>query len=182
MKNIHKRGFTYLGLLALIAIISLASTAPIAMYNLARKRDAEMQLIEAGNAYRLALKSYHDATPPGQDPTPARLEYLLKDPRFPQARRHLRQLYPDPVTGSSNWGLILSASGGIIGVYSRSDAKPLKVNNFSNENALFAEQTQYSDWLFFYGIDCRNCKRANDNTPLNISSSSDTRGNDEEKK
>jgi hypothetical protein len=71
---------------------------------------------------------------------PRTLDELLKDPRSPATRRHLRRLYPDPITRSSEWGIIKAPDGGIMGVHSRSEEAPQD----------FAAATKYSDWKFFY--------------------------------
>ncbi len=56
---------------------------------------------------------------------PLELKDLLEDHRSGKLVRHLRRLYPDPITGS-RWGLQRSADGRITGLYSLSDAQPLR--------------------------------------------------------
>lgn len=142
-------GFTYLGLLILVAIIGIASTATLQVGSLMQRRMAEEELLYIGMEYRKALLSYANATPAGQKHAPASLQDLVKDSRSPNPRRHLRRIYPDPITGKEEWGIIEAVDGsGIVGVYSLSDAKPIKVDNFDGDLKEFAGKTSYRDWRF----------------------------------
>lgn len=67
------------------------------------------------------------AIPPQPTSGPLDLKDLLEDRRSGKVQRHLRRLYSDPITGSPRWGLIRSVDGRIAGVYSLSDAEPLRV-------------------------------------------------------
>jgi type II secretory pathway pseudopilin PulG len=141
-------GFTYIGLLILIAILSVAATATIQLGAVVQRRDAEQQLLYLGEQFRLALRSYRDSSPTGTPPFPKELTQLLKDPRFPGIRRHLRSIPVDPLTGNANWGLVRSPEGWIIGVHSLSEARPIKVDNFEPEYASFANKEKISEWVF----------------------------------
>lgn len=57
---------------------------------------------------------------------PLELKDLLEDRRSGKLVRHLRQVYRDPITDSNLWGLDRGPDGRIRGIYSRSDAKPLR--------------------------------------------------------
>ncbi len=145
----RQQGFTYLGLLILLAIIGLVGAAGLKMGALLQRRAAEQELLDIGAAFADALQSYAGATPPGQAPQPPTLNDLLKDPRFPGTRRHLRKLYVDPITGRVEWGLIYRAGGGgVVGVYSLSKLKPIKVGNFEARFQQFSGQNHFSDWKF----------------------------------
>ena len=64
---------------------------------------------------------------------------------------YLRKVYPDPMTGSTEWGLIPAPGGqGIMGVYSLSEAAPIKTGNFSMAYEVFHGSSRYSEWQFFY--------------------------------
>lgn len=141
-------GFTYLGLLILVAILALATSATLTLGSIAQRRQAEQRLLEVGDAYRRAISSYLNSSPAGNRRYPGALADLLKDPRYPGVRRHLRQLYPDPITGSKQWGLIAAPGGGIMGVHSLSDAKPIKIAGFEPENQAFENRSRYSEWVF----------------------------------
>lgn len=142
-------GFTYLGLLILVAVIGIASAAALQVGSALQRRAAEEELLEIGAEFRNALISYANATPAGQKRSPSSLQDLLKDPRYPKPLRHLRKFYADPMTGKEEWGLIEALDGsGIIGVYSLSDAKPIKVGNFETAFQGFEGKTSYRGWKF----------------------------------
>lgn len=145
----RQQGFTYLGLLILLAIIGLVGAAGLKMGALLQRRAAEQELLDIGAAFADALQSYAGATPAGQAQQPPSLHDLLKDPRFPGTRRHLRKLYVDPITGRAEWGLMhVAGGGGVIGVYSLSPAQPIKVGNFDARFQSFAGKNHFSDWKF----------------------------------
>jgi type II secretory pathway pseudopilin PulG len=56
---------------------------------------------------------------------PRELKDLLEDRRTGKLVRHLRQLYPDPITGL-RWGVQRSADGRVTGVYSISGDHPVR--------------------------------------------------------
>lgn len=149
-------GFTYLGLLIIIAIISLSATAAVQLGAIVQRRQAEDQLLFIGLQYKRAIRSYFESAPPGAAATPpARLEDLVRDPRFPQAKRHIRRLYEDPMTGKNDWVLIRSTDGqGILGVHSRSKETPIRIDNFPDEFFHFKGKKRYADWVFVYGVVC----------------------------
>jgi type II secretory pathway pseudopilin PulG len=142
-------GFTYIGLLILVAIISLVSTATLQVGAIQERRSAEEELLNIGAEFSQALASYATASPPGQKRSPSTLQDLVRDRRFPAPRRHLRKIYADPLTGKTEWGLVMAPDGsGIIGVYSLSDATPIKIANFETPNENFAKKTSYKFWVF----------------------------------
>lgn len=145
----RQSGFTYLGLLILIAIIGIASTATLQAGAALQRRAAEEELLEIGAELRNALISYANATPAGQKRAPASIQDLLKDPRYPGVKRHLRKLYADPLTGKEEWGIVEAIDGGgIAGFYSLSDAQPIKIDNFDPVFQHFAGKTAYQEWRF----------------------------------
>ncbi len=74
---------------------------------------------------------------------------MLKDPRYPNTRRHLRKIFVDPVTGKAEWGIIyLGDKVGVLGVYSLSDARPLKIANFDIRFLNMEDREKISDWKF----------------------------------
>ncbi|MFZ4536459.1 type II secretion system protein [Propionivibrio sp.] len=142
-------GFTYLGLLILVAILALATSATLTLGSIVQRREAEQRLLDVGAAYRQAIASYvRTSSPAGPRRYPQSLAELLKDPRYPGVRRHLRQLYPDPITGKAEWGLVLAPGGGIMGIHSLSNARPIKIGEFEAENQLFEGKSSYSEWVF----------------------------------
>jgi type II secretory pathway pseudopilin PulG len=143
------QGFTYLGLMILIAIIGIASATSLELGTLMQRRLAEETLLDIGKEFQRALASYANATPPGQSTAPSSLQDLLKDPRYPNTRRHLRKLYADPMTGKETWGLVPSIENkGIVGIYSLSEEKPIKIGNFDTLFQSFEGATSYRNWIF----------------------------------
>jgi type II secretory pathway pseudopilin PulG len=143
-------GFTYLGLLFIIAIMSTSLALVGVVWHTAQKREKEKELLFVGNQYRQAIGQYFLATPGLAKQYPYRLEDLLKDARRLNTRRYLRRLYADPITGSSEWGLVKAADGGIMGVYSRSEDEPIKTSNFKGLDKDFEDKKSYADWWFIY--------------------------------
>lgn len=142
-------GIAYLVLLIAVAIIGIAAAASVQLGAIMQRRAAEEELLAIGAEFRRALISYSSATPVGQSNAPPTLEALLKDPRYPNIRRHLRKLYFDPLTGSQQWGVVMSPDGkGIVGIHSLSTAQPIKVGNFEPLLQSFTDRTSYTEWVF----------------------------------
>jgi type II secretory pathway pseudopilin PulG len=143
-------GFMLLGLLILLALSGISLMASVDVWTLQRQREREQQLLFVGDEYRQAIRRYFFAAPPGTPRNlPSRLELLLEDDRYPVPVRHLRRLYPDPITGKAEWGE-LRVGGRISGIYSLSEAQPLKQAGFSNNYEGFSGKTRYQDWVFAF--------------------------------
>ena len=143
-------GFTFLWLLFLIAGLGVGMAAVGTLWHTAAQREKEQQLLFVGNEYRRAIESFLKIPlPAGQQARlPQSLDELLLDPRFQHTVRHLRRLYTDPITGNEEWGMLKDAKGGIVGVFSLSEAKPMKTAGFPPYYADFADQTSYRGWGF----------------------------------
>jgi type II secretory pathway pseudopilin PulG len=140
-------GFTYLTILFVVAFMGLGLAVAGQVWHTQAMRDREAELLFTGNQYRQAIGRYYIS---GQRQYPRALEDLLRDPRQPGTVRYLRKLYVDPVTGKSEWGIVKGPDGGIMGVYSNSEEKPVKSGGFSVANAAFEGAEKYSDWRFVY--------------------------------
>lgn len=148
-RNKHVRGFTYLSVIIVVAIVGLVSASAIKLGSVLQRSRAELELLDIGAAFSDALKSYADATPQGMPPQPPSLQDLLKDPRFPGTRRHLRKIFVDPMTGKAEWGIVYRGDKiGVLAVYSLSDAKPVKIGNFPARYSGFEGKNNISDWKF----------------------------------
>jgi type II secretory pathway pseudopilin PulG len=139
-----------MGLLVALALAGLALTAAVDVWTAQAQREREQQLLFVGNAYRRAIQSYYFGAPNGQPRTlPLSLEALLEDERYPVVVRHLRRLYPDPITSSAGWGEVRVA-GRIAGVYSQSDELPIKQSGFGPDDLSFNGKSHYQEWVFSY--------------------------------
>jgi len=140
-------GYTYLLLLFGVAAMGLAAATAAESWSTLAQRERERELLFAGNQYREALRRYHEAIPDAVERHPTRLEQLLEDTRFAGTRRHLRQIYPDPMTGEADW-VVLRQGERIIGVHSRAAGRPLKQAGFEPRDDGFAGAAGYADWKF----------------------------------
>lgn len=142
-------GFTYLGLIIFVFIVGLVGAATLKIGALLQRAHTEQELLEIGFQFSAALESYAAATPRGQPPQPMTLQELLRDPRFPNPRRHLRKIFVDPVSGKAEWGLVRAGEAGrILGVHSLSQATPLKQGNFDKRFPGFDNRERIADWKF----------------------------------
>lgn len=145
------RGFTYLAVLALVVILSISMMAAQTYWSTTMQREREKELLFRGGQIRSAIESYYKSAPSSYGSFfPRRLDDLIRDPRFPGVKRHLRRLYKDPMTEHGNWGLVFGSYGGIKGVFSQSLEQPMKVENFKEENQKFVTKKSYKEWKFVY--------------------------------
>ncbi len=141
------RGFTYIGLLALIVLIGLLLAAAGQVAATSARREREAQLLWVGHEYRAAVGRYFLQ----RRAWPQTLEELLGGPAdAPVQIRYLRRLYPDPMTNAVDWVLVPAPSGGIMGVASSSTRQPLKTFGFDDADLAFATSTSYGDWQFTF--------------------------------
>ena len=141
------RGFTYIGLLALIVLIGLLLAAAGQVAATSARREREAQLLWVGHEYRAAVGRYFLQ----RRAWPQTLEELLGGPAdAPVQIRYLRRLYPDPMTNAVDWVLVPAPSGGIMGVASSSTRQLLKTFGFDDADLAFATSTSYGDWQFTF--------------------------------
>lgn len=145
--RMQQHGAIYLVLIFVLAISGALLAGFGQVWATAAQREKEVQLLHVGNAYRQAIVSYYNATSGDAKQFPRRLEDLLLDKRFPDERRHLRQLYPDPFSGKADWQLVVE-QGAVIGVRSRDMRKPIKRAGFEGANQDFSKAASYNDWQF----------------------------------
>jgi type II secretory pathway pseudopilin PulG len=142
-------GFTYLGMIILVTVLGLVGAATLKIDSLLRRAAMEEELLFVGAAFSDALTSYAAATPQGQPTQPPTMQDLLRDNRSPAIRRHLRKVFVDPMTGTTDWGIVwLADQKGILAVYSKSNVQPLKIANFDPRLVGFEGRTHVSDWRF----------------------------------
>lgn len=143
-------GFTYIGVLIGIAIMGALLAATGMLWQTQVRRDREAELLFVGLQFERAIGSYFDRSPEAAKSYPKTLEDLLEDRRSGKVERHLRKLFPDPMTGSTDWGLVKRSDGRIIGVHSKSEGLPLKVADFAEEIETFADAASYREWRFVH--------------------------------
>lgn len=143
-------GFTYLGLVIFVAIVGMVGAATLKIGSLLQRAAAEEELLAIGAAFGAALDSYAAATPRGASPYPPSMQELLKDPRFPTVRRHLRKVFVDPLTGKAEWGIVFLGGGqtGIVAIHSLSQAQPLKIANFDSRFKGLEGKDSIAEWRF----------------------------------
>jgi len=146
---VRHQGFAYVLLLILLAIVGIVSAASVTLGAAMMRRSAENELLVIGAEYERALASYRKGKALGQpNRSPKSLADLLRDPRSPGMRRHLRKIYADPLTGRMEWGLVRAADGSIAGIYSLADGTPINQDGFEAQWARFKAAQGYADWVF----------------------------------
>ncbi len=146
----RQRGFTYLVLLFMVAIMGAVLAATAMVWHTLAQRDKEQELLYAGDAFRRAIGLYYERTPGAAKQYPKKLDDLLEDKRQVSLARYLRKIYVDPLTAGKEWGLVPGPGGTLMGVYSLSRETPIKTGNFDKADQDFAGKGSYRDWRFVY--------------------------------
>jgi type II secretory pathway pseudopilin PulG len=147
----RESGLVLFAVLLLLVLASLGAMVGAEVWATAVKREREAQLLFVGEQYRRAIESYWRASPGDVKTLPPSLDVLLEDDRFPMPVRHLRRLYPDPLDVKSGWGLVKFGNS-ILGVYSRSEAIPLKQSGFPPHLLGFEGASTYKQWRFVFQL------------------------------
>lgn len=143
-----ERGYGLVAVLVLLALASLALSVTAQSWATDSRREKEQQLLRIGALYVQALERYRRSSPGTDKRLPQELEELLVDQRFVGTVRHLRRLYPDPVGGSGQWGVVRGEDGRVRGIYSLSEDAPLIDGPVRRPGLLLAPARRYSDWKF----------------------------------
>ncbi|MFT3733583.1 MAG: type II secretion system protein [Rhodocyclaceae bacterium] len=142
-------GFSYIGVMIVLAVMALIAASAVQYGAVVQRREAEAQLLAIGLEFKRAVKGYFENTPAGMPAVaPRSLDDLVRDKRYPGVKRYLRRIYADPLTGSSDWGIIRSPEGGILGVYSKAEGEPIRKDNFPDEFFHFKNKKRYREWVF----------------------------------
>lgn len=143
----RESGFAYLLVLLLVVLMGLGLGVAGTLWHTESQRLKESELLYIGEQYRQAISRYYNA--PGLiKQYPKSLEALLLDTRQPTLTRHLRKLYPDPMTNKA-WGLVVDPdSQQIRGVFSTAPGEPLKQHGFALNQREFEEAKTYAAWQF----------------------------------
>lgn len=146
----YQRGFTYLAVLFMVAIMGAVLGATAVVWRTMNQRDKEQELLFIGHEFRRAIGQYYERTPGKAKQFPKKLEDLLEDKRQTTLTRHLRKLYVDPFSASKEWGLVQGPKDTITGVYSLSRLMPVKSGNFAEEDEDFEGASSIAGWKFVY--------------------------------
>jgi type II secretory pathway pseudopilin PulG len=125
----RQHGFTYFMLLWWVALSGVVLAALSQQWRFERQREKEAEMVARAEEIRAAIEAYRQQAPAGQAGAwPRQLSDLVEDRRWPVARRHLRRVWVDPLTGKPEWGLIQGPANaaGIQGVYSLARSQPIR--------------------------------------------------------
>ena len=149
MKRHAQQGYTYIGLLILVAVTATLSAGLLRVGTVMQRHAAEDELLQAGRELGNALYSYARATASGNNTRPESIQDLLRDPRYPKiVLRHLRRVPLDPLTGQKLWGELRSDNPpGIDAFYSLSELQSER-RTFLPKYADFADKLYYREWHF----------------------------------
>jgi hypothetical protein len=150
MNSGKQQGFTYLIALFLVAAVGAGLALTGEIWSHARQREKEAELIWIGNQFKQAIGLYYQRSPGAVKRYPEKLEDLLEDRRYLSVQRHLRRIYADPITSKTEWGLVPAPDGGIMGIYSKADAKPIRTVMLTRDDNVSASAATYRDWQFTY--------------------------------
>jgi type II secretory pathway pseudopilin PulG len=128
------RGFTYAAVLVAMLVLALATQGVMTFVSQQVQRERESDLLRIGQTYAAAIGAFYEASPGNVKSWPKSLEDLIEDKRFVSVRRHLREVYPDPITRSSNWGLTAT-------LRSRRSVTPLSISGLAPFLPLLAMRT-----------------------------------------
>lgn len=136
--------------LAALLVLALATQSVMSYVSQQDLREREADLLRIGQAYAQAIGAYYESSPGNLKRWPRTLEDLTDDKRFVGIRRHIREVYPDPMTRSANWGIVMSDDGGIAGVHSLSTAQPIRSASLELDTLSLPAAGRYADWEFVY--------------------------------
>jgi type II secretory pathway pseudopilin PulG len=141
-------GFSYFLVMFFVAVLSVVALRAQQVTLTNERRAKEEQLMEAGTAYRDAIRSYYLGGQGGDYSYPEKLSALLNDSRNTTRQRHLRKENRDPMTARA-FELIV-VDGTIRGVRSSSLQRPVKRGGFPEWMAGAATAENYAGWQFVY--------------------------------
>lgn len=148
-RRLTQTGLTYLAILFTIAIMGAGLALTGIVWHSAQQREKETELLFVGEAFRHAIASYYLQSP-GAKRFPAQIDDLVKDPRFPGVKRHIRRIYNDPISAKPEWALVRGSDGGIIGIRSLSEQAPIRRYFPDDPYKSFSAKNRYADWVFIY--------------------------------
>ncbi len=145
-----EQGFTLIAVLAALFLLALATQQVMVVVSQQAQREREAELLHVGAHIVRAIGAYYERSPGTVKDWPRSLEDLTDDRRFVSMQRHLRRVYPDPITRSDEWGIVPAPGGGIAGIYSKSQSSPIRVAGADLDELGLGSAQHYSDWKFVY--------------------------------
>ena len=146
----NERGVTYLMLMFAIVIIGIATTSAAKQWKVIVQRELEADLLAKGIEIQNALAFYSATVKAGRvmpgEVYPQTLADLTKSPK-----PFLRKVYLDPME-HGEWEYVRAPTGGIMGVRSKSHAKPIRQHAFPPAVRHFEGRATYHDWIFQHPI------------------------------
>lgn len=115
-QHMHEEGFTFLGLLLAIMLLSVGLTSASEVWFTTAQRQRQVQTQWAAQEFVRAIGSYYESGPGGVKRFPRSVGDLLEDRRGGTLRRHLRQNYANPQTSNREWTWVTAPDGGLMGV------------------------------------------------------------------
>lgn len=142
----NERGVTYLMLMFAIVLIGIATTAAAKQWKAIVQREREADLLAKGVEIQNALALYSATIKAGRVmPGEVYPQTLADLTRLPKP--FLRKVYLDPM-GYGEWEYLRAPTGGIMGVRSKSRAKPFRQKDFPLAVRHFEGRPTYRDWIF----------------------------------
>jgi len=143
---INERGATYLMLMFVVVLIGIATTAAAKQWKVVVQRELEADLLAKGIEIQNALALYSATIKAGRVmPGEVYPQTLADLTRLPKP--YLRKVYLDPV-GHGEWEYLRAPTGGIMGVRSKSRARPFRQKDFPLAVRHFEGRATYYDWVF----------------------------------
>lgn len=145
----HQRGAAFIWALLMLVFLTFGLGRYLDVLSTREQRALEADLLWKGEQYRRAIEAYYQASPGEEKQFPNTIDDLLVDPRLLTYTRHLRQAYPDPLTGEP-FAEVHDSAGRLIGIRSTSTGKPIKIAGFPAQYAHFSNSTSYEQWEFIF--------------------------------
>ena len=143
----RQHGSVFMGMLVTVAVVAVMLMETGTLWSSVLQRERELELLARGNEIRRGIGLYYKAG----NAFPKSLEDLVLDRRQPTVKRYLRRVYADPLTGTTEWGVVPGPGDTIMGVFSQAKGTPFKQGNFAVINQSFTGQGSYQGWVFLYG-------------------------------
>jgi hypothetical protein len=129
-----------------IVLIGIATTAAAKQWKVIVQRELEADLLAKGIEIQNALALYSATIKAGRVmPGEVYPQTLADLTRLPKP--FLRKVYLDPM-GHGEWEYLRAPTGGIMGVRSKSFAKPFRQHDFPLAVRHFEGHATYHDWVF----------------------------------